>query len=236
VAHQHVPNYLTISHTVSCCVQDGRLVYEASGLAQDCCPLAMTGDGRVALAATSTGSIISIGWPQRPEPSGTSPSGTTDLVDADGFLSFSGAAQLTPASPRVSSPSSKLRPGAYQHLSVHVGAASSGLSPRDRATKTTDSAITPRMQVHAAGGAAHGHTGAAAGHAGSKAAAAAAGAPGAHGHVSRPGTGASSVPSGADDSSSPVGPGRHEYRLHAGRITAVKILHHAGILFTARWV
>lgn len=208
------------------CVQDGRLVYEASGLAQDCCPLAMTGDGRVALAATSIGSIVSIGWPQHPEGSAAAGDVVTDLVDADGFLSFSGAAQFTPASPQVSSPVSKLRPGAYQHLSIHVGAASSALSPRDRPAKPSDSATTPRMQAHAAGGAVHG---AAAGHAGGKAAAA-----GAHGHLSRPGTGSSSAPTGYADGSSALGPGWHEYRLHAERITAVKILHHAGILFTAR--
>jgi hypothetical protein len=207
-------------------------VYEASGLAQDCCPLAMTGDGRVALAATSAGSIVSIGWPQHPEASAAAVDVATDIVDADGFLSFSGAAQFTPASPQVSSPAGKLRQGAYQHLSVHVGAASSALSPRDRATKPNETPATPRMQKHAVGGVVHGAAGAPAGHAGSKAAAAA----GAHGHVSRPGTGASSVQSVDADSSSPLGPGWHEYRLHAGRITAVKILHHAGILFTARWV
>jgi hypothetical protein len=27
-----------------------------------------------------------------------------------------------------------------------------------------------------------------------------------------------------------------EYRLHSSRITAIKVLHTAGVVFTARWV
>lgn len=178
-------------------------MYEASGLAQDCCPMAMTGDGRVCLAATSTGSVISIGWPRHPE----APAADADAdADFDGMLSFSGAARPAPASPGA-----KPGPMQYKHLSVQVGAGSA-LSPKDRNAKSGDS--TPRTAgVHIP-------------------------ARGAHGQASSPAVPKGSMPGAGENSGQAaegsLGPGSHDYKLHAGRITAIKILHHAGIMFTAR--
>jgi hypothetical protein len=185
-------------------LQDGQLVYETSGLAQDCC-MAMTADGRVVLAATSSGSVISIGWPRHPEAPAAAADADAD-ADFDGMLSFSGAARPAPASPGA-----KASPAQYKHLSVQVGAGSA-LSPRDRNAKSGDS--TPRTAgVHSPER-------------------------GAHGQASSPAVPKGSIPGAGENSGQAaegsLGPGWHEYRLHAGRITAIKILHHAGIMFTAR--
>jgi len=204
-------------------LQGGQLVYEASGLAQDCCPMALTGDGRVVLAATSTGSVISIGWPKHPEEDSQHHQG--DVTDL-GFGSISGAAQ--PASvPRINKVALHAA-GAYRHLSVQVDAAG-GSSPRDTNSKSGSS--TPRGPA----------TGAAAlpvpGPAGTKSGVAGRN----KGSVlqqpqARPGTSSSSdqEQGPADGGSHALAPGRHEYRLHTTRVTAMKVLHHAGIMFTAR--
>lgn len=192
--------------------QDGQLVYEAAGLAQDCCPIAMTGDGRVALAATSSGSVISIGWPRHPEVSAAARA-DADPGDADfdGMLSFSGAARPGLASPGAS------KPGAaqYKHLFVQVGAANA-LSPRDRHATSGDSA--PR---NAACVGMHSPARVAQGQAGSS-------------HAAPKGSMAGSGDNSGQGAEGGLGPGWHEYRLHVGRITAIKVLHHAGIMFTAR--
>ncbi|KAF6260716.1 hypothetical protein COO60DRAFT_1637364 [Scenedesmus sp. NREL 46B-D3] len=51
-------------------IQDGQLAYELTGLGNDASPLAVTGDGRVVLACTNRGSIISIAWPKDPAAAG----------------------------------------------------------------------------------------------------------------------------------------------------------------------
>lgn len=187
-------------------------MYEASGLGQDCCPIAMTGDGRVVLAATSTGSIVSIGWPQHPQPPAAANQLLEDDLDFDSILSFSGAAR-----PSMASPVAKLG-GGFKNLSVQVGAGSSA-SPRDHSNKST-----PRMQLQGLVGA-QSPAQSAQGQGSSKAGAAATPAGGAQQHAQSIG--------GADGSG--LGPGWHEYRLHATGITAIKVLHNAGIMFTARW-
>lgn len=201
-------------------------MHEVSGLAQDCCPMAMTGDGRVALAATSSGSVISIGWPRHPE--APAPTAADQLLpgDADGFdglLSFSGASPVRPA---PASPGARQGPAQYKHLSVQVGLASA-LSPRDH--NAASGASTPGTAAAEAGV----HT------------PARASAPGQASALTTPqgytpAAAAAAARRGANDGQGPsaaegrLGAGWHEYRLHAARITAVKILHHAGIMFTAR--
>jgi hypothetical protein len=185
-------------------------VYEASGLSQDCCPIALTGDGRVVLAATGTGSVVSIGWPQHPIPPAAANQLQEDDLDFDGILSFSGAAR-----PSAPSPVAKLSRG-FKNLSVQVGAGSSG-SPRDHSNKST-----PRMQLQ---GPVAACSPARSAQVQDSSKASPAAAVGAQQH-------APSCAGGGGTSG--LGLGRHEYRLHATRITAIKVLHNAGIMFTAR--
>lgn len=175
----------------------------------------MTGDGRVVLAATSTGSIISIGWPQHPEPPAAANQYPEDDLDFDGMLSFSGAAR-----PSAASPVGKLGGGGLHNLSVQVGAGSN-LSPRDHSNRSTH-----RMQLQGAAGVQSPGRHAQQQQGPGKAS------PSAAGGVCLPGAkpGSAHGGSGAEG----LGPGRHEYRLHASRITAIKVLHNAGIMFTAR--
>lgn len=203
------------------------MAYEASGLAQDCCPMALTGDGRVVLAATSSGSVISIGCPKHPEEDSQHHQG--DVTDL-GFGSISGAAGA--AQPASVPPINKLglhAAGAYRHLSVQVDAAGGGASPRDTNSKSGSS--TPRGPAAGVAGVS------VPGPAGSKGGVAG----GNKGSVlqqpqARPGTSSSSdqEQGPADGGSHALSPGRHEYRLHTARVTAMKVLHHAGIMFTAR--
>jgi hypothetical protein len=194
-----------------CVLQGGQLVYEATGLPADCCPIAMTGDGRVVLAATSTGSIISLGWPQHPEPPAAAAQFDEEDLDFDGLgLSFSGAAR-SPGAPQAVGGRLGSGPG-FKNLSVQVGSAAAGASPRNHSGKST-----PRVQLQGAGGV----------HSPGQAQAAQA----AQGQSSTPAA-PKAGHRGADCGAS--GSGRHEYQLHATRITAIKILHHAGIMFTAR--
>lgn len=51
-------------------LQDGCLAYELTGLGNDTSPMAVTGDGRVVLACTNRGSVVSIAWPKDPEAAG----------------------------------------------------------------------------------------------------------------------------------------------------------------------
>lgn len=193
-------------------LQGGQLVYEATGLPPDCCPMAMTGDGRVVLAATSTGSVISLGWPQHPEPPAAAAQFDEQDLDFEGVgLSFSGAAR-----PR-GAPAAGGRVGSgagFKNLSVQVGSAATSPSPRSHSGKST-----PRVQLQGAVGVHSPQAQAAQGQGPSSSPAAP--------KASRHGA------AGGADCGSSV-PGRHEYQLHATRITAIKILHHAGILFTAR--
>lgn len=175
-------------------LQEGQLVYEASGLPHDCCPIAMTGDGRVVLAATSSGSITSIGWPKQPELS--TDAGEHSGVPADDLSSTAGAVKAAQAPP----PPVKLdlhgAGAAFKQLSVQVDAANTHQSPRGSSIQSGSS--TARQRAADPNGRA------------------------AQPQASNTGTEGNR------------GPGRHEYRLHASRITAIKILHHAGVMFTAR--
>lgn len=210
-------------------LQDGQLVYEAAGLPSDCCPIAMTGDGRVVLAATCAGAVISLGWPKHPGAAADSAASTAPDDAYDGMdFSLSGC---TPKPPYLGgTPGSpgglKLQAaGAYKHLSVQVDAASSSVSPRGGANSSSKSAgSTPSNSntqagtPDAQGRGVHGK-----------------GAGQSHGKSSSGCGGSSGTACGGADSKGAL-QGRHEYRLHASRITAIKVLHHAGVMFTARCV
>lgn len=167
--------------------------------------MAMTGDGRVVLAATSTGSVISLGWPQHPEPPAAAAQFDGEDLDFEGLgLSFSGAAR-----PSVGA--------GFKKLSVQVGSAADSPSPRNHSGKST-----PGVQLQGAVPLPGVHSPQAQAVQGLRPSSSPA----------APKAGRHGTAGGADCGSSV--PGRHEYQLHATRITAIKILHHAGILFTAR--
>jgi hypothetical protein len=177
-------------------IQRGQVMYECAGLAHECCDIALAAGGRVVLAATGTGSVVSIGWPQDPA--------AADAASDEQELSLPGSRGGTPRSSAAAS----TPPGALRHLTVQVGDAAgtaAGASPSPRSA-----AGTP----HAAGRAAV---------AGASASGAAATLSGA-----RLGANLRAVLQ--------LQPGWQEHKLHGGRITAMKVLHGAGVLFTARWV
>lgn len=182
----------------------------------------MTGDGRVVLAATSTGSVLSIGWPQHPELGVASPTSAT--VQSDNNFSMPGSSKAAPASPdgKLALPLAT----AYKHLSVHIEGAinvsSCGTSINSGSSTTRSHADLQGSSPGATHPSAHPKGKSAHGAAGKSSVTTTQGVASNHG---------SRVEKVNGDS---LNEGRHEYRLHAARITAIKILHHAGVMFTAR--
>jgi hypothetical protein len=246
--------------------QDGRLAFEVSGLGSDSAPMALTGDGRVLLAATSRGSIISVGWPRNPAASnGSLPSAgfTTagnladptqqrqtaqgmassvgeaaghagkhhrlhvqiDLGDVEGTAGSLAGGNLpgaggshaggSPSSPcarasmygsTVGTPTAGSKEGSSR-MSVFNKSKLQPLQLQDLLDPDTPSGSPSGMGWSAAASPAL--------HCASTASAAGTGA----------GTGAAVAGCGA---------GMMEHRLHAARITAVRVLHTAGAVFSAR--
>eukprot|EP00878_Enallax_costatus_P010135 GHUV01010580.1.p1 GENE.GHUV01010580.1~~GHUV01010580.1.p1 ORF type:complete len:1050 (+),score=361.27 GHUV01010580.1:412-3561(+) len=239
-------------------LQDGHLAFEVAGLGHDASPMALTGDGRVLLAGTSRGSVISIPWPKDPQAAGEQQQqmralGAADAA-ADGLAGFGAAGQqqqdhnqgilLDDAAGQGQSAAAQhaqMHAGLLKHLSVQVEAGgmlsprSSVITPGSAATaKTPSSALaarTPQTAKTPLGAKAPGRPSTAAHMPG--AVPAVTGTPGsASGNqqdaASQPG--ASRV---GDDSTPGSHQGFKEYRLHAARITAMKMLHSSGVLFTA---
>eukprot|EP00775_Hariotina_reticulata_P011301 gene11301-11451_t len=249
-------------------IQDGRLAFEVSGLGCDSSPMALTGDGRVLLAATSRGSIISVGWPK-------DPASSEQLLPSVGFNTAAAGNVADPnqqrqmaedqAPPAVEAAA---HAGKHNRLRVHIelgevdGAASSMAggkvpgatgfcgagspgSPCARASMYGSAAGTPtssskagstRMSAFNKGKLQHlqlpellatdaSMPGSPCGIGWS-----AAGSPITQSAftASAAGVGASSGAAAAG-----CGTGMMEHRLHGARVTAMKILHTAGAVFSA---
>uniref|UniRef100_A0A383W626 Uncharacterized protein n=1 Tax=Tetradesmus obliquus TaxID=3088 RepID=A0A383W626_TETOB len=266
-------------------IQDGQLAYELAGLGNDASPMAITGDGRVVLACTNTGSIISIAWPKDPEAAGRRQQEEQQQSRAasNGAVLADTAAGMEDAHGAAGSHAAQ----AMKHLSVQVGSGPL-LSPRASgyaaaAAKTpgsTLSARTPHTAKTPHGAAASARTPGSWRAANSPSFAAANHHPGSdpqqpHQHhqqlqvvLDAPGTPADSADAYSElTSPGPLSPGplshapaspsrssrawpaaeegaaaaavtpghgrMKEYRLHSSRITAIKVLHTAGVVFTA---
>lgn len=215
--------------------------------------MALTGDGRVLLAGTSRGSVISIPWPKDPQETGQQQQQMAALAadDAGGFGAVSQQqdhnqgiqSNETPGlSQSAAAQHSQMHAGLLKHLSVQVEAGGS-LSPRSSvlmpgtaaAAKTSGSSLaakTPQAAKTPLGAKTPGRAATAA-----HTPAAAAAVAGTQGSASGNQQDKTSQP-GDRQAGSDTAPGSHqgfkEYRLHAARITAMKMLHSSGILFTAR--
>jgi hypothetical protein len=267
-------------------LQDGQLAYELAGLGNDASPMAITGDGRVVLACTNRGSIISIAWPKDPEAAGRrqqEEQQQSRTVSSNSMLAADPAVGIEDATADTSGHAGQ----AMRHLSVQIGAGpllSPGSSGLTTAAKTPGSALSARTPhtaktPHRAAAAARTPGSCRALSSPSLAAANNASTdpqqPQQHQQLQvvleSPGTptdssDAYSVPTSPGPMSpgplshGPASPSRSsrawpaadqgnaaaavtpghvtmkEYRLHSSRITAIKVLHTAGVVFTARWV
>ncbi|WIA33170.1 hypothetical protein OEZ86_006317 [Tetradesmus obliquus] len=265
-------------------IQDGQLAYELAGLGNDASPMAITGDGRVVLACTNRGSIISIAWPKDPEAAGRRQQEEQQQSRAasNGAVLADTAAGMEDAHGAVGSHAAQ----AMKHLSVQVGSGpllsprASGYAAAAKTPGSTLSARTPHTAKTPHGAAASARTPGSWRAANSPSFAAANHHPGSdpqqpHQHhqqlqvvLDAPGTPADSADAYSELASpgpllpgplshAPASPSRSsrawpaaeegaaaaavtpghgrmkEYRLHSSRITAIKVLHTAGVVFTA---
>lgn len=266
-------------------LQDGQLAYELAGLGNDASPMAITGDGRVVLACTNRGSIISIAWPKDPEAAGRRQQEEQQQSRAasNGAMPADTAAGMEDVHAAAGSHAAQ----AMKHLSVQVGSGPL-LSPRASgyaaAAKTPGSSLsarTPHTAKTPHGAAASARTPGSWRAANSPSFAAATHHPGSdpqqrqhhqqqlHVVLDTPGTPADQANAYSElTSPGPLSPGplshppaspsrsirawpaaeegaaaaavtpghgrMKEYRLHSSRITAIKVLHTAGVVFTAR--
>eukprot|EP00879_Flechtneria_rotunda_P002831 GHRR01003044.1.p1 GENE.GHRR01003044.1~~GHRR01003044.1.p1 ORF type:complete len:947 (+),score=451.86 GHRR01003044.1:130-2841(+) len=220
-------------------LQGGQLKYEISGLGHDASPMALTGDGRVLLVATSKGSVISVGWPKDPEEAGHHRTPQLKKLAQQQQQQYNG-----PASPVMRK---------QGNLSVQVGAAlgsptgesNSAVAPGGMARPAARGRQSPRTPFgDSADSAAHQQqqrgpidsidpTRPVTPTSPPKAGTGPPGSPGAGSFASSGvSDGAATAGCGAVGGEASV-PGMKEYRLHGARITAIKVLHSAGVMFTA---
>lgn len=223
-------------------------MFEVAGLGTDASPMALTGDGRVLLAGTNRGSVISIPWPKDPEGVGQQ---QQQLREAAGLAAASQQDYVqgfllddARSPPMPSGPHAYVHAGLMKHLSVQVetgGAVSprsSAMTPGSAAGKTpgtVPAARTPQStktphghnagRTSATSSPSHAHNGQQQGLSG------------AHQEQQHQQDAAlqSDDVSAGSNAATQSHQGFKEYRLHAARITAIKVLHTSGLMFTARY-
>lgn len=234
-------------------LQGGQLVYEVSGLGNDASPMALTADGRVLLAGTSRGSVISIPWPKDPAAAGqqqlqaargdagAQSMGGFAAMQADNMQGSKHSNVVGTAAP-INAQQQNLHAGLLKHLTVQVESGSSGFSsprgsaivsdsktpkmPADslsakspRACKTPHSARTPSKQAASTDSPPLSSFGQQQQQQGQS------------GVEQRP---SQAIANGEGGDAAGSHQGFKEYRMHSARITAIKVLHTAGVMFTAR--
>lgn len=185
-------------------IQGGKLEFEMSGLGQDFAPVAVAGDGRVALAATGRGSVLAMGWPRElPLAGGATSIDVRDSVGNEGV-------KPTPRNPGVKSTP---RQGAVSQVTPRsggIGGEAGGQNAGVNGAGVQNGVSEDGHVATSQGGNSHGEM--------------AVGTPGDSNERS-----AAISSSGAASSS-----GVKEYRLHSCRVACMTLLASKGLLFTAR--